>query len=537
METVHVVGSGASAVHFALSLLERGFAVHMLDVGEDGEPLVAPEASFARLKWELADPARYFLGEDLRGVVMPDRPEPFHGIPPSKDHVLAKRLPFDLAARGFDARVSLALGGLASAWTAGCYPYNDRELASFPFGYAELGPYYDQVALRIGVSGSSDDLAEHIPLHRHLLEPLRLDDASQALLARYTRHRDSLRRRWGCTVGRARVATLTRDQDERHACRYLGRCIWGCPVAALYTPELTLAACKRFASFAYTRDCYVTHLEVDARRRVRAVVARPAAGGEPRSFPAQHVALGAGTLGSTRIVLESLFRISGERPVLPGLMDNRQLLMPIVIPSQIGRRFDPDTYQLNQIALGLDMPDSADRVHGLLTTLKATMIHPIVQALPLDLCTSLRLFRELHAALGLVNLNFSDQRRDQSYVRLEPRGENAPCALEVRYAVAGGDEARVRGSLARVRGALLRLGAIALPGMTRIRAMGSSLHYAGTIPMSVEPRPLTVSRDCASHDFENLHLVDGATFPFLPAKNPTFTLMANAARIADRAFR
>ena len=39
-----------------------------------------------------------------------------------------------------------------------------------------------------------------------------------------------------------------------------------------------------------------------------------------------------------------------------------------------------------------------------------------------------------------------------------------------------------------------------------------------------------------SHDFENLYLVDGVTFPFLPAKNLTFTLMANAARIAAESF-
>ena len=66
--------------------------------------------------------------------------------------------------------------------------------------------------------------------------------------------------------------------------------------------------------------------------------------------------------------------------------------------------------------------------------------------------------------------------------------------------------------------------------------MGSSVHYAGTLPMSAERRPLTASPECRSHDFENLFLVDGSTFPFLPAKNITFTLMANAIRVADRVF-
>ena len=54
--------------------------------------------------------------------------------------------------------------------------------------------------------------------------------------------------------------------------------------------------------------------------------------------------------------------------------------------------------------------------------------------------------------------------------------------------------------------------------------------------MTGTPAPLTTSRDGRSRDFDNLFFVDGTTFPFLPAKNLTFTLMANAARIADTAF-
>ena len=41
---------------------------------------------------------------------------------------------------------------------------------------------------------------------------------------------------------------------------------------------------------------------------------------------------------------------------------------------------------------------------------------------------------------------------------------------------------------------------------------------------------------CQSSDFPNLWVVDGATFPALPAKNLTFTLMANAVRVATEAF-
>ena len=88
----------------------------------------------------------------------------------------------------------------------------------------------------------------------------------------------------------------------------------------------------------------------------------------------------------------------------------------------------------------------------------------------------------------------------------------------------------------RIKKVLWQLGCVVPPGMVHVRPMGASVHYAGTMPMSHEKRPLTVSKDCQSHDFENLYVVDGTTFPFLPAKNITFSLMANAVRVAEAAF-
>jgi choline dehydrogenase-like flavoprotein len=54
--------------------------------------------------------------------------------------------------------------------------------------------------------------------------------------------------------------------------------------------------------------------------------------------------------------------------------------------------------------------------------------------------------------------------------------------------------------------------------------------------MTTDDRAWTTRPDGSSRDFRNLHIADGATFPALPAKNLTFTLMANAVRIARVAF-
>ncbi|HEX6135423.1 MAG TPA: NAD-binding protein, partial [Longimicrobiales bacterium] len=90
MTRVLVVGSGASGVHFALSLLRKGLHVTMVDVGRRGTHDIAPHTNFSALKSELDDPARYFLGERFEGVLLPGTAGEYYGIPPSKGYVFTE---------------------------------------------------------------------------------------------------------------------------------------------------------------------------------------------------------------------------------------------------------------------------------------------------------------------------------------------------------------------------------------------------------------------------------------------------------------
>jgi choline dehydrogenase-like flavoprotein len=278
----------------------------------------------------------------------------------------------------------------------------------------------------------------------------------------------------------------------------------------------------------------VTQLRVGARQHVVAVVGRILGENVTREFPVERVALAAGALLSTRIFLATVLAHSGERIRLTGLMDNRQVLMPFVNVSMIGRPFSAETYQYHQLGMGVAGDSPKDYVHGQITTLKTALVHPLIQRLPLDLATATSAFRAVHAALGLVNVNFRDTRRKENFVELTD-DEPSP-ALRIHYEPDAGEEARLTSALKRVRQALFSLGCVVPPGMMHRRPMGASVHYAGTIPMTRDAAPFTATERGQSREFDNLYLVDGATFPFLPAKNITFTLMANAVRIAETAF-
>jgi choline dehydrogenase-like flavoprotein len=536
MDKIVVVGSGASGVHFALSVLKKGYSVVMLDVGNAPPATPLPDVSFAELKNKLADPARYFLGEDYEAVIYPDAKSEFYGFPPSKNYVLAKPSSFDFRTEGFAPLFSFAQGGLAQLWTGSVYPFNDDELKDFPFDYRDLEPHYSEVARRIGVMGGRDDLERFIPFHGHIMDPLDLDEHSARLLADYERHKGYLNAKLGCYLGRSRVSTLSRDANGRKACSYCGRCLWGCPNGALYTPVITLQECQKYAEFQYIPGVYVRHFRCDAKRRITSVIGEVLENRQTVEFPVGRLILAGGTLSSSRIFMESILQATREVVRLHGLMDNRQILVPFVNTHMVGKTYNPKSYEYHQLALGLSGESPEEYVHGLITTLKTALVHPVIKNMPLDLKTSAEVFRCIRAGLGVVNVNLSDRRRGSNYLTLEIDKRLTDARLVICYSPPDQEKARIRKSVQRVGKALAKLGCVAPPPMIHVRPMGASVHYSGSIPISAKSSNLTTSEYGQSHDFENLFIVDGTTFPFLPAKNLTMTLMANAVRIAEAAF-
>lgn len=530
-DRIVVVGSGATGVHFAQTALEMGRRVLMLDVGFPKTPPVMPEASLNQLKERLDDPVRYFLGENYDSMVLPSDDSEYYGFPPSKAYVFKALPDYHVNSRGFAPLLSFAQGGLAQAWTGGSYPFSDGELEEFPFGWAEIEPFYVEVAKRIGISGLADDLTPFLPMHEGVHEPLALSEHGARLMADYTRLRELMHSKLGFHMGRARLATLGRDYAGRKACAYLGRCLWGCPNQSLYTPSITLELCKRHPNFEYIPNSRVDHFAFDDASRVTAVTATDLSSGNTVSHATDTLVLAAGALPSARILLQSLER-TGVRQELRGLMDNRQVLMPYVNLKQIGRPFSDQTYQYHELAIGMPGERPIDYVHGLVTTLKTALIEPIVHSLPVGARTAVALFRNLHSALGLININMPDFRREENSIALDTKADGSPGKLLVNYAPDPLEGERLAPIIRRFRGFLWKLGCVAPPNMTRLRPMGASVHYAGTLPMLEKGGDFTTDPAGRCRPFQNLVIADGSTFPSLPAKNLTFTLMANSTRIA-----
>lgn len=410
MKKILVIGSGASGVHFALTVLQKGHEVIMLDVGRAKQKSVNPTDSFNELKVNLSDPVQYFLGKHYEALIYPGLKGEYYGFPPNKKYIFSRPSSFHLESNGFEPLLSFAQGGLAEAWTGGVYPLNDYELKDFPFRYEDIEPCYNEVANRIGITGAKDDLSRFFPFHKSLMEPLRLDQHSQRLLAEYERHKNHLNTKLKCYLGQSRIATLSTDKEERKGCTYLGRCLWGCPSESLYTPSITLKQCQDYPNFKYISDMHVSHFKYNPAHQISSVVAESVTEKTFHEIFSDQFVLAAGTISSSKIFMDSILKQTGEIVKLPGLMDNRQILIPFINLSMVGKTYNPKSYQYHQIAVGIESNKPEEYIHGQITTLKSALVHPIIHSMPLDLRTSMFMFRNLRAGLGIINLNFHNRR-------------------------------------------------------------------------------------------------------------------------------
>ena len=78
-------------------------------------------------------------------------------------------------------------------------------------------------------------------------------------------------------------------------------------------------------------------------------------------------------------------------------------------------------------------------------------------------------------------------------------------------------------------------GMIALTPLARLNPLGSSFHCGGTFPMRENPKHGETDVLGRPAGFRRVHLIDASVFPTIPASTITFSVMANAHRIATNA--
>jgi choline dehydrogenase-like flavoprotein len=513
---VIIVGSGAAGAAAALGLSRR--RVLMLDVGFAPRPDGLPDRPLRRALAEGEDllPLLY----QVDGRVQPGERKPQVSLKisgPLMEFVTRRPtlLPPDAQA-SFVATQSFARGGLANAWGGGTIRFTDAELRHFPCDRGPLDRWFDALTEHIGIAGDpADDLSEYYGSGVGLLPPHPLSPLARRLYDRYRRHAAAFGAA-GLRLGRPRLAVLSAPHRGRRPFVNYGHEYFAPGQDGIYTPWVTVRELIGSGRLRYRANVLVERfVELDDCVAVRG---RDVRTGEVAVFRAQELLLAAGALNTARIVLRSRDDYVTRLP----LLDNPVVLLPVIDPLRIGVAVPEGAFTGAEVVLVADRGDGSLPVQGAAFNLLGPLRSGLIAEYPLTMAGNLAAVRELLPAMLMVQVFYPDHSDPRNGVSLRPdgalsigRGAPPPRGIETRLAIR-----------------LLRLGMIAPFFMAQRPAAGSSIHYAGTLPMRSRPRtPFETDPAGRLAGTARVRVVDASVFPVLPAKNLTLMAMANAARV------
>lgn len=501
---VAVIGSGPAGVAAARPLIEAGLNVTMIEAGEWSEPdlIARPWIDF---RTQEKDQWARLAGAPAEAANATRRSAKF-SVPWVADiaNGAEKRLRF--AADNFEGMPFAAVGGLSTAWGSGLAMFDARDLAGWPVSPEELSESYAAVADLIGASGPwpkghgapPASLAPHPGLH----------PTAQRLLAR-------AKPRQGFEIDEGLHAVLGAGRDGRGGCDLSGACLFGCSRRSIWSAAYEVRALQAGPRFTLR-----SNLRIDAMTREGE--GWRLTGHDGSVVRARRVICAGGAIGSPRLVLP----LSGRNGAPVRLLSSPVGAFALFVPGRLGAAWEKRFFGLAQVQVRQEIDDAGDYVYGGVFCGEGIPLRFLVSMAPVKPRLAMRIFRDLVPACLFGNIFFDGRHSDHTLSLTADGG------VSVKGGHAASLDTAVGAAASRLRRSFGKLGAIMLPGKPVLAAPGADLHFAGSLPMSRTPEPGRTDRWGAPYGVADLVVVDGSVLPSLPAKGHTFTIMANARRIA-----
>jgi len=524
-----VIGSGLAGTACARALLREGADVLMIDAGAQCE---SEKISVAR-RLAAQEPTQWTPDDvrAIRGDYLNSRGarafKPVYG----SDFPYAKNELASITQDGTKCLVSHAKGGLSNVWGAAVLPSMADDFTDWPFGLDELAPSYAEVGRALAIAGEKDDLARLLPYYAPALAPIQSSRQARMLLDLWRRNRESLKSS-GITFGNSRLAVKPQDEGSDRHCRLTGLCLSGCPYSAIYNAQEALAELRKNPRFRYEPGWIAEKIQETGSSAV--IQCRSIETGATLSrFEAQRVFVACGALGTAKIILAST-----EIPAKLTLRYQPYFLLPLLAFS---RCTGVDEERLHTLAQGfmevMDRGISDHLVHLQFYTYNNFIKEKISGVLkfapePISKYLGPALWERLLIVQGYLN---SQDGGDIVMTAEKSAGGEARLKLSGRLPL------RTKWKIARVAAKLLRksraVGGLPLLPLMELGVPGEGNHIGSVFPMAA--RPFGFQSDILGRvkGSRRTHAVDASVLPSLPATTISYTMMANADRIAREAAR
>jgi choline dehydrogenase-like flavoprotein len=495
-----VVGCGAGGSTLLQRLARRGWRVAGLDAGPFWDPdadWVSDEAGSHHLYWteprviDGADPVP--LGSNNSGRGVGGSMVHYAGYTP-RFH------PSDFSTRTDD--------GVGADW---------------PIGYEDLRPYYRDLEAELPVAG------EHWPWgdpHRYPHSPHPVGGNGEIFLRGAGKA--------GITAKVGPVAIVNGRFGNRPHCIYRGFCLQGCKVNAKASPLITHIPDALAHGAEVRANCMVTRIEVDERTG-RATGVHYVRDGVQRFQRARAVAVAGYSIETPRLLL-----LSDSRRFPDGLCNDfdqvGRYLMVQGAPQTAGR-FDAEVrmYKAPPPEVSSEQFYETDPAKPYKRGFSIQTVSPLPITWAEHVAAqghwgpALREYMSdyVHwSCLGAL-CEFLALPSNRVTLADEKDRHGLPVA-KFSYSQCGNDQQLIEAAQ-RVMEEILHAA-----GADEVITIKRYAHLVGGARMAAGERDGVVDRDCRTFAVPNLFITDGSVLPTQGSANPALTIMAVAARAADR---
>lgn len=292
------------------------------------------------------------------------------------------------------------------------------------------------------------------------------------------------------------------------------------PLTYPYKTSSKIDEFKKFKNFTYIPNQLVTtvndkgeYVEINSFTIDKSIQS---------STKAKYLILAAGSINTTRILLRSL----GLYNYRTTFLTKAHYITACIHPKVVFKKKVSSKLNLGQLVISSKLLQNYLSLFFIqLYRFNPLVVDKVLKHVPLPKVAALPILSFFAPLMMIADIRFADIETKNKYCRLVKKGTED--VLEICFHESDTEKKNHEDQFRKIVNQLHALGLFPLKTVKDY----TTSHYAGGVPYQQVPGKISVDINGRLHQAKRVYVADSSTWRALPAKPPTLTIMANAARI------